>query len=547
MPTYEGTFQAPNPPYIPQNTVRVCKGVCFEPSYSNTILWANANAQFAYIERQTARLFTKVTPFRIMDGQCYLPGPADYFMNCNYIAFTNADFGENRWWYAFITQVEFIDMYTTRISFDIDVIQTFMFEINLGSGTFVERAHAITDKPGDNLLPENLELGDYIVNDTARTELFDNYDIVVAATVDREGDNSVGGYYNGIYSGLEYLAFEDVSELKNFILDLTSSNKADAIIAIWMMPRQFVTGKGTESAKTTNYSYNAPERYRLDGYAPRNKKLLTYPFKFFTVSNLSGQSADYHYEYFGNNGESKIYSFLIVGDYSPTPTIKLVPQNYNGIGYIGTTDVSYGFDYGLTMSGFPQCAWVTDAYQAYLAQMGSVSAFGMNFNAVDLQMGQQVASSLTSLLSANVGGTVNSIFGIAQTMARQNAARSMPPQAGGQTANGAMVAMKAKDFLFTDKSLRADFAERLDNFFDMFGYQQNTIWSIGNISSSRYLNSRQNFNYIKTQNALVLGDANILPQYVEQIQGCFDNGIRFWHNELNYGNLKAPNDIVPWR
>ena len=42
---YEDLFLTPNPPYVPQNEIRVCKGVCFEPNYSDTNLWANSSAQ----------------------------------------------------------------------------------------------------------------------------------------------------------------------------------------------------------------------------------------------------------------------------------------------------------------------------------------------------------------------------------------------------------------------------------------------------------------------------------------------------------------------
>ena len=541
---YEDLFLTPNPPYVPQNEIRVCKGVCFEPNYSDTILWANSSAQLSYMVARTKARFENITPFRVMDGTLLVPGPADDYMDCNYIAFTNTDFGTGKWWFAFITQVDFVDMYTSRIHYDIDVIQTFMFEIDLGLGTFAERYHATSDEIGSNLLPENLELGDYIINDTGVTGRFDDYTVVVAATVDRYGNDSTGGYYNGIYSGLNYLTFDSASEVNDFISEMTASNKSDAIVAIWMMPSAFITNKGTTIANTLSYTYQGAFRTTLDGYKPRNKKLLTYPYKMLLVSNMAGQSAEYHYEYFEDDPGQNAYHFTLIGDYSPSPTIKLVPQDYNGIGALGTSEVGYAFDYGLTLSGFPQCAWVTDAYQAYLAQMGSVSALGMTFTGQDLVYGQQIAGGLTSLLSGNVGGTVSSIFGIAQTMAKQNAAKSLPPQANGQNANGALVAFKAKDFLFTDLSIRQSYAQRLDKFFDMFGYQQNDVITIGQITNSRYLNSRVNYNYIKTQNALLQGDGDIPPTYAEAIQNCFNNGIRFWHNVDNYGNYLADNSIV---
>lgn len=541
---YEDVFLTPNPPYVPKNEIRICKGVCFEPNYSDTILWADSNAQMRYIVSCTKQRFENITPFRIMEGAVLVPGPADDYLDCNYLAFTNTDFGTGKWWFGFITQVDFIDMYTSRIHYDVDVIQTFMFDIDLGTGTFAERYHAVNDAIGNNLIPENLELGDYIINDAKRTDKFDSYKIIVAATVDKYGSSVSGGYYNGIYSGLNYLEFDTAEEVNDFIDLMTENNKANSIVAIWMMPKTFVAAKGTNSALTLTFNYQGAYRETLDGYSPKNKKLLTYPYKMLLVSNMAGQSAEYHYEYFADDPGQNAYHFLMVGDYSPTPTIKLVPQSYNGMPPFGLDEYGNAFDYGLTISGFPQCAWITDAYQAYLAQMGSVSALGMTFTGQDLQLGAQVASGIGNLLSANIGGTVSSIFGIAQTLAKQNATRSLPPQANGQTANGALVAMKAKDFLFTDLSIRQDYATRLDKFFTMFGYQQNDVITIGKITNSIYLNSRRNFNYIKTQNALLQGDGEIPPSYAETIQNCFNNGIRFWHNKDEYGNFFADNSIV---
>lgn len=541
--TYDEVFLVPKPPYTPTNEVRVCKGVCFEPNYSDTVLWADASAQLAYIVSHTFQRYENLTPFRLSEGAILVPGPADDYMECNYLAMMNNDFKQNKWYFAFINRVEFIDMYTSRIYFDIDVIQTYMFDIDLGLGTFVERAHAMSDEPGDNLLDENLELGDYIIVNSQPTHMFDDYKIVIAATVDKDGADAFGGMYNGIYSGLEYNVFDNYVQANLFIIDMTRQNKADSIVAIWMMPEDFVVEKGTAIAETKTKQFSQAEEAQVNGYTPKNKKLLTYPYKLLSVSNAAGQNAEYHYEYFDLNEDGNI-EFILIGDFSPSPTIKLIPSRYNGIAASETYNIISGIDYGLTLSGFPQCAWTTDAYQAYLAQMGSINAFGMNFTGQDLAVGGQIASGVTNLLSGNIGGAVSSIFGIAQSMAKINATKSLPPQAGGQTAGGALVAFHAKDFVFSELSIRFDYARRIDRYFDMFGYKQNTMWTIGRPVNSTFLNSRKNWNYIKTQNAMLQGDGNIPPASVEEIQNCFNNGIRFWHNAENFGNYLADNSII---
>ena len=75
--------------------------------------------------------------------------------------------------------------------------------------------------------------------------------------------------------------------------------------------------------------------------------------------------------------------------------------------------------------------------------------------------------------------------------------------------------------IFTRYTIKKEFAERLDKYFDMYGY---TINELKNIN----INSRPNWNYIKTQGANILGD---IPQYdLQSIKEMFDNGITFWHN-----------------
>lgn len=545
--TYDEVFLVPKPPYTPTNEVRVCKGVCFEPNYSDTVLWADASAQLAYIVSHTFQRYENLTPFRLSEGAILVPGPADDYMECNYLAMMNNDFKQNKWYFAFINRVEFIDMYTSRIYFDIDVIQTYMFDIDLGIGTFVERAHSMTDKPGDNIVAENLELGDYIVNHTERISTLEDLSIVTAQSVEFNGEAAKGGFYNGIYSGLKYIDFtanaSGAEQLSNNIKTLVNSNKGDALIAIWMMPSAFVSYDDTE-VKSFTYVYDAPDRDALDGYTPKNKKLLTYPFKLLSVSNLSGQNAEYHFEYFGGDSD-KSYTFTVIGDFSPTCTIKLYPNAYNGTEPAAGELETEAFDYGLTLSGFPQCAWTTDAYQAYLAQMGSINAFGMEFTGQDLMMGGQIAGGVVNLLSGNIGGAVSSVFGIAQSMAKINATKSLPPQAHGQAANGAMTAFKAKNFQFNDLSIRRSYARRIDRFFDMFGYQQNDVWAISKITiSASPVNSRKNWNYIKTQNAMLQGEGNIPPASVEEIQNCFNNGIRFWHNPETFGDYSQDNSII---
>lgn len=516
------------PPITPTTEIYVCKGVGFDSTYQHVRLFDDLNARLAYFRGKQAYYTNNATPIRIRDGMVYVDKVADEIYDADYIVFRNRNFNENKWHFAFITEPPtYAAESTSAIHFEIDDMQTYFPDVTL-SPSYVERMHWPTDNIGDNLVAENIELGDYVSNHNTRTNFFNSYSIVVACTTSKSGAPSPGGFYGGIYSGLSLLEFTSVTELNDFITQMVDDNKSSAIQAIFMMPKEFITNKSTDinsTAAAKAFIYSAPERNRVDGYTPVNKKLLTSPYKILQVSNLSGNSADYAYEYFSNAG----VIFNIFMDYTPNPTAKLSPAGYNNY-----SDTENAYDFGLTLNGFPQCAWNTDSYLAWLAQTGSVSALGTTFTGQDLAFAQQGIGAIGSVLSGNILGAASSFLGIAQNVAKVNATKSLPPQAHGQTANGAMVSFRAKDFFFTDLSVRQEFARIIDGYWTKYGYPCHELRTLN-------YTSRRSFNFIKTQGAHVSGD---VPQHARaNIQRILDNGVTFWHTD-NIGNYYLNNDPI---
>ena len=83
-------------------------------------------------------------------------------LGVNYLRFNNG----NKWWYAFITSKTYINESVTSLEFEIDPIQTFMFDYEIRE-CYVSREHQdrfnIDKTPKFNLKLENLEMGsDYI-------------------------------------------------------------------------------------------------------------------------------------------------------------------------------------------------------------------------------------------------------------------------------------------------------------------------------------------------------------------------------------------------
>lgn len=520
-----------NPPYSPKNQVYVISGAELSNSYTDTYYFDDLSAQLDFFKSKakTGDHFTNLTPFKISDGSVILPGTMEHFKEYNYILLQNADIS-SKWYYAFITSVEFLSPGTTKIYYELDVIQTYICNWDLHQ-CFVERCHELTDAPGNNIVDEGLELGEYIINEAEQTDKFDDYSICVACTVDESGISEQGGYFNGQYSGLNIIVFDSASEVNSFINTMTNANKISSIVAIFMMPSNFVVNKSNSPSHSTGanttYKYVIKDK-ELDGYTPKNNKLLTYPYKFLHVTNFQGNEANYRYEFFGVNGALHPASdgecdFNIYCSMEINPTVKLIPVRYNGAQSYNDSTLN-NIDYGLTLSGFPQCAWVSDSYKAWVAQQGTVSAFGTTFSGVDLNFAQQGLSTIGNALSLNIGGTLSGIVGIAQSMAKINATKALPPQAHGENANGALFQFGLKDFGFQDMSIRRQYAKQIDGYFDMFGYAHKTIEY-----PSIYLKSRPYWNYIKTQGIIVSGPFS--NNVSEKIQSIFNNGIRFWHGD----------------
>ena len=152
----------------PNSDVRLLKNIPFDRSYNHTKnFWGSdyLNEQANYFMGFTKNLngvtyaYSSQSYQRVNKNTIRLAVLADNIYDCNYMMFRNTAYG-NKWFYAFIDSINYINDNCTEISYTIDVLQTWFFDYDIRA-CFVEREHAITDNIGDNLVPENLETGDH--------------------------------------------------------------------------------------------------------------------------------------------------------------------------------------------------------------------------------------------------------------------------------------------------------------------------------------------------------------------------------------------------
>ena len=187
----------------PDSTVYLCKDVPLDLTYDNTITFGTKEswdyeAQFNYFYSKADRTIIKEKYSYVKDtnGVIRVEGPADDYLMYNYLFYKNQNFS-NKWFYAFITNVEFINPGTSYIYFELDVMQTWFPDITFDE-CLIEREHVEDDSLYANLTDEGIEIGELIAYDTPA--VYDEYlgtrMLVIGTTENPIGAEGVSIVYN---------------------------------------------------------------------------------------------------------------------------------------------------------------------------------------------------------------------------------------------------------------------------------------------------------------------------------------------------------------
>ena len=514
----------------PNTTIRILRNCPLDTTYDHTIYFNSKSEQTNYFAGLAKYTLNSQSYQRVNRSRMRVQYKADDLYDCNYIMFQNTNYG-NKWFYAFIKSVEYVNNITSEIEYEIDVMQTWFFDYTLGQ-SFVEREHSASDNIGDNTVPENLEIGDYITDDFDGSGILGEKSIVVAATFNEEYEDVGGTIYSGLYSGLYFNVFPNTTDgaidCTDFIRN--AGSKTDGIVAVFLMPTSMVTDILENPNSYTVKKEKKTSMLRSDGKQVKNKKLLTFPYNFLYVTNLQGNSANFHYEYFsGDNCE-----FNIAGDMSPNPSVVIAPMNYKG--------AVTNYDEKMVLSGFPQLSFNVDSFKAWLAQ--SASGLVINGMSTSLSAAQGVAQAgiaakfATTAAGAAGAGLATAVAPIAAGIAVAGVLGPvvqhffMPDQAKGSIGNQTMAAIGLLDFAFMHKHIRPEFATIIDDYFNMYGYATHRV-KVPN------RNVRPCWTYTKTIGCVIHG--SVPCDDLNKICNIYNNGITFWNDGDNIGNYNLNN------
>lgn len=572
--------------YIEPNTeIRILKNVPLDISYTNTLWFNTVEAQRGYFTNLRKYNMLKHTYQRVTANRMRIQIKYENLYDCNYLMFQNTAFGD-KWFYAFITNVVYINDVTSEIEYQIDVLQTWLFDYEINQ-CYVIREHSVTDNVGDNIIDEGLDVGPIMTIDTEIIDDLNDLSIVLCCTHNVTGDVVPGYIWNDVYTGFNYFVQpateEGVNNINALIDNIVENHGADGIVGCVMCPTKIAV------LDNVKWSYKINKNYGILGTIDKpytdikNKKLMTYPYNYLQVTNAQGQSIDYKYELFDSSSIEMDFQYMGTCDLSPT--IYLYPHSK----YKGKAD---NYNEGISIANYPQCATTADTFKAWMAQnrqrlrasysssiihsgMGAVKSAMTSFvpgSSITntIKATNQVAGQLTTVAGATpnmmgagmqataggrntisystregrggyttgareasyVGNLVDIGLAVWDLMATVKDMETLPPTYHG-TQNGSInILLDRQTFTFEKKTITRDYAQRIDDFFSRFGYATKKL-KVPN------RNSRPHWNYVKTSGCTLKGS---IPKDDERvICAIHDNGVTYWKHGNEVGDYSLDN------
>lgn len=121
---------------VTPNTVLRLLKVPIEIDNKNQITFTNEQAQRNYFLSLPNIEIDEIS-YQRKDNIIYFPAHIDNIINYNYVMYKNENY-TNKWFYAFITNMEYENDYNTKISITTDVFQTWQFNL-IFKESFIER------------------------------------------------------------------------------------------------------------------------------------------------------------------------------------------------------------------------------------------------------------------------------------------------------------------------------------------------------------------------------------------------------------------------
>lgn len=295
----------------------------------------------------------------------------------NYCRYINNDFSSNHFFYAFVTQIEYVAPKTSKLHISTDCFTTYFDKI-VPNECLVEREHVANDKMWRNTLTEEVQANKYRYSEVAApawdalnldynyfAELCDNYYgyLYLSDVPDSWKENDISGvtvnlrndgFINGVTPGGYAFIFEITQDYSKYIIAQLQADGLDmsALKEIGAFPKSAVGYRTpvftparpydvprqlgpdiqlytfNTSSQGTQISFTRPETINGE-YTPNNKKLLQSPYTTFIFTNSAQQVQELEPELFADYLDGQIYfsAYQLGAD---SAQIVAIPKDYCG-------------------------------------------------------------------------------------------------------------------------------------------------------------------------------------------------------------------------
>ncbi len=588
----------------PNSTVMLLKGVSLDKDYNHTIYFDSIANQTSYFSNKVKSYnfsgeikvysFTNQTYQRVNKKTIRLAVIADEIYDCNYMMFQNTRF-LNKWFYAFIDEVNYVNEGACEIVYTIDDMQTWYFDYELGK-CFVEREHSLTDEIGENLVPEDVNTGEYIYHSENSENfsglymggfacsvklptLFPLYDpeAIGSPFFSQWKYNAPCGVSSSlyIYGGfpIDEQAVDVFNQNPSFYVSSLNNTSPPPAPFIDPFANKYtlsqilsVISSGTvegadETAIVTTFQvpmemFNVAYM-NLDMLRDNNIYTLS-STNFFTLvrpTNFKSTRGLLPYEPYNN----KMLTYPYIKCTCTSLRGQIAEYKFEdfdngvaGVRWIGTIfpnaclyaiptaykKLQRCYDESVSITDFPVPAWKGDKYGQWWNQQKSTTIWGV------------IGSIFSSALSLIGGGGkavpqagASFLDSVATVVAKGRDLSRTPPATYLQlSSNSLCTTAKATTIKLYAMCIKSENAEIIDEFFSMFGYATNKV-KVPYVRDPNYNSTtlRPCWNYIKTNGCIIHQSSNHtgaygLPSDAEaNIARIYDNGITFWNQNVEVG------------
>ena len=580
--------------------IRLLSGIPFQKDYKHTRWFDNKSQQTTWFSSRNTVYSDSSQSYKFTDQKDTKPNGTvavrrelDDLLTVNYMMFRN----KSKWFYAFVTGVEYVNQQTTWVHFELDVLQTWMFDMNF-KPSLVTREHCPLWKsdgsPVINTLDEGLNYGAFY--DTVYVENYkphgNIYFLVIVCKermdVNATGDNEgVQPNLNGMPQPLTYYVHPfkrdgsqvtitmmgetfDAPSVNNVLRGLYKIEGAQNNIVSLYVTEHLGDSLSVSGSNVTFGESYSPEQvqdkdtsiqltrvvqlptyktiehlvgYKYNGFREvEESKLLMYPYSLTILDDFKGNRIEIRNEYIA--GDNLI--LLAKGSMGTSQKSSYAVKGYN-MNPSNPLSNESSLEYALVNNKPSDVPIITDLLSAYLqGNRNSIATQTdtIHFNGV-MNAIQSGSNALASGLKGNVMGALNGvtdvIHGAGNSVLQLQAIESKQKDIDNVPGN---IAKQGSDTYYDTgngyrgvyiikKQIKPEYIQKLTHYFKMYGYKINEV-KIPNFKT------RQNWNYVQTLDAVITGNMNDL--HTRMLKNIFNAGITLWHTD-DIGNYSLANGV----